>query len=175
LYARNLVPPTHFARPPPTFPNQENVEKKNFTFPEADVLLLLDLSAQLASEHVLLGVEADDFAALGHVVAQHVAVDPPLGTSPAQARRHARARGRVGARLASKNAELRGHLSDLADDPILMPGERETALSINVYCSSAIPTKQLVRLPAATSAPVVWFATLSSSCSAPATLTDTTH
>ena len=43
---------------------QENVQRHGFTFPEVNVLLLLDLVDQLINEHILLDLEVKDFADL---------------------------------------------------------------------------------------------------------------
>ena len=113
--------------------HQENVKRHGFTFPEVNVLLLLDLVDQLVNEHILLDVEANDFGQLAKEVCSHITV--PGGDEG----RHA-----IERLLASKNKDLRGHLEDLNTDPILMPGEGEHAMSVNVFCSDAIENKELV-------------------------------
>ena len=98
-----------------------------------NVLLLLDLVKQLVNEHILLDIEVKDFAELAKEVCSHITV--PGGES---------GRRVIEKLLGSKNKDLRQHLDDLASDPILMPGEGEHAMSVNVFCSDAIETKELV-------------------------------
>lgn len=129
------------------------MKRHGFSFPEADVLLLLDLSQQLVNEHVMLDPEVNDFADLAMHVVDHVEV---IGKREEEASTHcasssksspeevAKSRAAIVRLLASKNEDLQKHLDDLASDPILMPGEGEHAMSINVFCTPDIQTKQLV-------------------------------
>jgi len=117
---------------------QENLKRQGFTFPEADVLLLLDLSTQLVNEHILLDADVKDFGELSREVCKHI------NTKGANLKEQAVNRSRIAKLLASKNKDLQTKVEDLVKDPILMPGAGESAMSINVLCSDAIVTKELV-------------------------------
>ena len=60
-YLHASVPP----KPHPIIPPaQENVKRHGFTFPEVNVLLLVDWVNAVTEENIILDLEVSDFAAL---------------------------------------------------------------------------------------------------------------